>query len=141
MKFYPLALRKAFDPHQKLNFLSENFYVETCKGERKLFTHLSNWELLNLKPSDVLDLPDRLYQEHGVSTQFISKVMNEFTIQSTGKDELERELGLTKPCQYVLSNTRHYSWPKGAGESEVLHCEWHQMLMMCTRNSYCRIGF
>ncbi|KAK8120714.1 pyridoxal-dependent decarboxylase conserved domain protein [Apiospora kogelbergensis] len=114
LKFYPLALRKAFDPHQKLNFLSENFYVETCKGERKLFTHLSNWELLNLKPSDVLDLPDRLYQEHGVSTQFISKVMNEFTIQSTGKDELERELGLTKPCQYILSNTRHYSWPKGA---------------------------
>ncbi|KAK8069100.1 pyridoxal-dependent decarboxylase domain protein [Apiospora phragmitis] len=67
LKFDPLALRKAFDPNQKLNFLSEDFYVETCKGERKLFAHMSNWELLNLKPSDILDLPDGLYQEHGVS--------------------------------------------------------------------------
>ncbi|KAK6840601.1 pyridoxal-dependent decarboxylase conserved domain protein [Apiospora arundinis] len=114
MKFYPLALRKAFDPDQKLHFLADNFHVETCKGERKLFARLSNWELLNLKPSDILDLPDRLYQEYGISNKFISEVMNEFNIQSTGKDELERELGLTKPCQYMLSNTRHYSWPKGA---------------------------
>ncbi|KAK8085300.1 pyridoxal-dependent decarboxylase conserved domain protein [Apiospora hydei] len=114
LKFYPLALRKAFGPNQKLNFLSEEFYVGTCQGERKLFTHMSNWELLNLKPNDILDLPDRLYLEHGVSNKFLSEIMNEFTIQSTGKDELERELGLTKPCQYMLSTTRHYSWPKGA---------------------------
>ncbi|KAK7932402.1 pyridoxal-dependent decarboxylase conserved domain protein [Apiospora marii] len=114
LKFYPPALRKAFDPDQKLHFLSEEFHVETCKGERKLFARLSNWELLNLKPSDILDLPDRLYQEHGVSNAFLSEIMKKFTIQSTGKDELERELGLTKPCQYMLANTRHYSWPKGA---------------------------
>ncbi|KAK7992840.1 pyridoxal-dependent decarboxylase domain protein [Apiospora saccharicola] len=114
LKFYPPALRKAFDPGQKLHFLSEDFHVETCEGERKLFARLSNWELLNLKPSDILDLPDRLYQEHGVSNAFLSEMMKQFTIQSTGKDELERELGLTKPCQYMVANTRHYSWPKGA---------------------------
>lgn len=118
LKFYPPALRKAFDPGQKLHFLSEDFHDETCKGERKLFARLSNWELLNLKPSDILDLPDRLYQEHGVSNAFLSDIMKQFTIQSTGKYELERELGLTKPCQYMLANARHYSWPKGAGKPE-----------------------
>ncbi|KAJ0276533.1 hypothetical protein Brms1b_012259 [Colletotrichum noveboracense] len=114
LKFYPLSLRKAFDEGQKLDFLKDSFHVETCQGERKLFTHLSTWELLNLKPSDVLDLPDRLYQEHGISNKFLSDLMNDLTIQSTGKDDLEREFGIEKPGQYMLSNTRHYSWPKGA---------------------------
>ncbi|KAK1640741.1 pyridoxal-dependent decarboxylase domain protein [Colletotrichum phormii] len=117
LKFYPLSLRKAFGNGEALNFLSEAFKVETCKGETKLFTNLSTWDLLNLKPSDILDLPDRLYQEHGVSNAFLSDVMKKFTIQSTGKDELEREFGLDLPGQYMLSNTRHYSWPKGAAIS------------------------
>ncbi|KAJ3580316.1 hypothetical protein NPX13_g248 [Xylaria arbuscula] len=80
---------------------------------RKLFTELSTWELLNLKPSDILDLPDRLYQEHGISNDFMSEIMKKFTVQSTGKDALERAYEV-KPCQYMLANTRHYSWPKGA---------------------------
>ncbi|KAK1715386.1 hypothetical protein BDP67DRAFT_617791 [Colletotrichum lupini] len=117
LKFYPLSLRKAFGNGEALNFLSEAFKVETCKGETKLFTDLSTWDLLNLKPSDILDLPDRLYQEHGVSNAFLSYIMKKFTIQSTGKDELEREFGLELPGQYMLSNTRHYSWPKGAAIS------------------------
>ncbi|KAI0427025.1 pyridoxal-dependent decarboxylase domain-containing protein [Xylaria sp. FL1042] len=113
LKFYPLSLRKAFQEGQSLNFLSNRFYVETCQGVRKLFIELSTWELLNLRPSEILDLPDRLYQEHGISNAFLSGVMNKFTIQSTGKDVLEREFQ-TKPCQYMLATTRHYSWPKGA---------------------------
>ncbi|KAL0768837.1 hypothetical protein CaCOL14_008145 [Colletotrichum acutatum] len=117
LKFYPLSLRKAFGNGEALNFLSEAFKVETCKGETKLFADLSTWDLLNLKPSDILDLPDRLYQEYGVSNAFLSDVMKKFTIQSTGKDELEREFGLELPGQYMLSNTRHYSWPKGAAIS------------------------
>ncbi|TEA15040.1 Aspartate 1-decarboxylase [Colletotrichum sidae] len=114
LKFYPLSLQKAFQVDQSLNFLSDVFYVETCKGERKLFADLPTWDLLNLKPSDILDLPDRLYQEHGVSNDFLSDVMKNFTVQSTGKDVLEREFGLDSPGQYLLATTRHYSWPKGA---------------------------
>ncbi|KAI0161298.1 pyridoxal-dependent decarboxylase domain-containing protein [Xylariaceae sp. FL1272] len=97
----------------------ESMWVGKCledypsRGERKLFSSLSSWELLNLKPTDVLDLPDRLYQEHGISNSFLSEIMNKFTIQSTGKDCLEQEFKV-KPAQYMLANTRHYSWPKGA---------------------------
>ncbi|KAI0455119.1 pyridoxal-dependent decarboxylase domain-containing protein [Xylaria acuta] len=113
LKFYPLSLRRAFEKGEALEFLSYSFYAENCQGVRKLFSELSTWELLNLRPSVILDLPDRLYQEHGISNDFLSGVMNKFTIQSTGKDVLEREFNV-KPCQYMLATTRHYSWPKGA---------------------------
>ncbi|KAI1311839.1 pyridoxal-dependent decarboxylase domain-containing protein [Xylaria venustula] len=119
LKFYPLSLRKAFQKGQELEFLSDSFHVENCQGIRKLFSELSTWELLNLRPSDVLDLPDRLYQEHGISNSFLSDLMKKFTIQSTGKDVLEREFHV-KSCQYMLATTRHYSWPKGAGSDNVI---------------------
>jgi len=63
LKFYPLSLRKAFNDGEALDFLADSFYVENCQGTRKLFADMSTWELLNLKPSDILDLPDRLYEE------------------------------------------------------------------------------
>ncbi|GME63461.1 pyridoxal-dependent decarboxylase domain protein [Neofusicoccum parvum] len=42
-----------------------------------------------------------------------TRVLDEFGIQSRGKDALERDFGIEKPAQYMVSNTRHYSWPKG----------------------------
>jgi hypothetical protein len=45
--------------------------------------------------------------------------MEKFTIQSTGKDTLERAYTDGKPAQYMLANTRHYSWPKGAGKFSI----------------------
>lgn len=66
LKYYPLSLREAMKPEQPLEYISSKFFVETCVGEQKLFSELSSWELLNLKPNDILDIPDRLYQEHGM---------------------------------------------------------------------------
>lgn len=80
---------------------------------------LSTWELLNLKPKDVLDIPDRLAQEHRISPKFMEKVLLEYSIQQIGKDVLEREFDIKSP-QYFLSTTRHYSWPKGAGIATIV---------------------
>lgn len=52
----------------------------------------------------------------GISNAWLSGVMKKYTIQSTGKEDLEREYTNGKPAQYMLATTRHYSWPKGAGE-------------------------
>lgn len=100
-----------------LDYAASRFYIETCQGEQKLFSELTTWELLNLKQSIILDIPDRLYQELGISNDFLSGVMNEFSIQSTGKDVLEKAFQIDKPCQYMLATSRHYSWPKSGGES------------------------
>ncbi|KAE8153919.1 pyridoxal phosphate-dependent transferase [Aspergillus avenaceus] len=126
LKFYPLALCKAMkdvvtvDGVQKkgpLNFVANRFTVTTCKGEKKLFAELSTWELLNLKPKTVLDLPEELHKQFGISSKFVDDALQQFNIQSTGKDILEREFEIKKPMKYFLSNTRHYSWPKGGAIS------------------------
>ena len=115
LKFYPLSLHKAMQ--KELKFVSDVFEVETCAGDTKKFIDLDTWELLNLKPTTVLDLPDRLYKEHAISPKFLEGVMKLYTVQSTGKDRLEEEYGFSeKPCQYMLATSRHYSWPKGGGK-------------------------
>lgn len=125
LKFYPLALRKAMsetvvvDGSEKkgpLSFVADRFVVTTCKGERKLFTDMSTWELLNLRPKTVLDLPQELHEQFGISPKFVESALQDFNIQSTGKDALEREFEVKQPIKCFLSNTRHYSWPKGGGE-------------------------
>ncbi|KAF2702797.1 pyridoxal-dependent decarboxylase domain protein [Pleomassaria siparia CBS 279.74] len=112
LKFYPLSIRQALDG--PLSFIAGSFKIKTSQNFEKIFTKLTTWELLNLKPEAVLDIPDRLNNEYGISSKFLEDVLDTFGIQSRGKDSLEREFGITKPAQYIVSNTRHYSWPKGA---------------------------
>lgn len=116
MKFYPLSLRNAIKESAPLNFISSSFAVETCKGEKKLLRDLSLWESLNLKVTTVLEIPDRLSVEYNISTGFLQGVMEKYTIQSTGKGAIEQQYGIEKPILYFVSNTRHYSWPKGGGK-------------------------
>ncbi|KUJ19918.1 PLP-dependent transferase [Mollisia scopiformis] len=113
LKFYPFSIFKAMKPGGLLNFVSENFRIKTCKGEEKLFLQLDSWELSNLRPHDILDIPDRLGREYDISPTFMATVLSKYSIQETGKDVLTREFDLKDP-QYMLSTTRHYSWPKGA---------------------------
>ncbi|KAK9779600.1 hypothetical protein SCAR479_03666 [Seiridium cardinale] len=119
LKYYPLSLREAMKGDGPLSFLNSKFHIETCDGHQKLFSELEDWELLNLKPADILDIPDRLYQEHGISNTYLSDVMKKYSIQSTGKDSLEYQYTRGKPAQYMLATTRHYSWPKGAAVAGI----------------------
>jgi len=112
LKFYPLSIRMALDG--PLNFVAPTFKGRTSQNEEKLFVDMTAWELLNLKPETILDIPDRLNGEYGISSKFLEDVMNEFGIQSRGKESLEREFGMENQIQYMVANTRHYSWPKGA---------------------------
>lgn len=107
---------KDFGP---LAFISNTFAVETCVGASKLLRDLSKWELLNLKVTTVLEIPDRLTREYGISSTFLQHVMNQFGIQSVGLGALERQYDIDKPMQYMLANTRHYSWPKSGGRSSL----------------------
>ncbi|CAN8102060.1 unnamed protein product [Discula destructiva] len=112
LKFYPLSLRQAMEG--PLSDVAKTFRVTTVQGREDLFVNLSTWELLNLRMETILDLPDRLNRDYGISSKYMEKIVNEFGIQSRGKDVLEREFGIEKPAQCFLSSTKHYSWPKGA---------------------------
>ncbi|KAB8217597.1 pyridoxal-dependent decarboxylase domain protein [Aspergillus novoparasiticus] len=112
LKFYPLTLYKAMK-EGPLGFIANTFQVTTCVGEEKLFKDLGVWELLNLRPEEILGMGDALYKQFGISSKFLEEALTPFTIQTTGKDVLEREFRIRKPAKYFLAQTRHYSWPKG----------------------------
>ncbi|EIT74353.1 hypothetical protein AO1008_03931 [Aspergillus oryzae 100-8] len=111
LKFYPLTLYQAMK-EGPLGFIADTFQVTTCVGEEKLFKDLGVWELLNLRSDEILGMGDALYRQFGVTSKFLEEALRPFTIQTTGKDVLEREFRIQKPIKYFLAQTRHYSWPK-----------------------------
>ena len=102
-----------------LSFIATTFEIETCLGVTKLMKDLTKWELLNLKSKVILDIPEKLYCQYHISPGFLNTVMQDYGIQSTGKGTLEQEFGV-EPMKYLVSNTRHYSWPKAAGKTPSL---------------------
>jgi hypothetical protein len=103
-----------------LSFISKSFKLSTSQGEEKLLKDFSTWELLNITPDVVLDIPDRLYKQYSISAQFLTATMNDFIVQSIPKDDdkFTKRFGSENlnRMAYVVSATRHYSWPKAAGE-------------------------
>ncbi|KAJ3544388.1 hypothetical protein NM208_g272 [Fusarium decemcellulare] len=116
LKFYPLSLSLALTEEKgKLKYIAEKFYAPSCyHSSKKLFKDLDAWELLNLSPETVLDLPNELNKQFGITSKFLESALNDFNIQTMGREELERKCGVKKPTRYFVSKTRHYSWPKGA---------------------------
>ncbi|KAE8402126.1 pyridoxal phosphate-dependent transferase [Aspergillus pseudonomiae] len=118
LKFYPLALHQAIN-EENLQIIKGKFEVETCKDGKKRSATLETWDLLNLKPKTVLDLPNLLYEQYDISSDFLKDAFDPYNIQSSGlvpekTDEFYKSL---KPTKFILSKTRHYSWPKGLATS------------------------
>ncbi|KAK2748783.1 hypothetical protein FQN57_000364 [Myotisia sp. PD_48] len=135
LKFYPLALHRAI-VEGELNFISDELKVQTCIGEEKLFKDLTVWELLNLRPSTVLDLPQMLNEEFGISPKFVEECLKRYNIQSSGKDTLETHFEIDKPIQYMIGKARHYSWPKagavlGVGSDNIVGVEVDDGARIC----------
>ena len=114
LKFYPLSIVSAMKDDGPLAFAAASFKIQPCVGAEKLLKDLSTWELLNLKPTTILDIPERLYSQFHISPDFLDVVMKKYGIQSTSKTVLEKDFDIGG-IKYFVSNTRHYSWPKAAG--------------------------
>ncbi|KAJ7325911.1 PLP-dependent transferase [Mycena albidolilacea] len=118
LKYYPLALRSAIDEGM-LGFVSDGLKVTPAgpaDTQSKLLKDFSNWELLNIPAQEVLSLADRLHLEYGISSQFLQDALEPYLVQSAGKEKMFEKFGvdLNKPPQYLVSSTKHYSWPKSA---------------------------
>ncbi|KAI5836928.1 pyridoxal phosphate-dependent transferase [Morchella snyderi] len=129
LKFYPLSLRVATLEGQ-LKFLIDPgmqhrnpFEVTLCTGVKKLFKTCTTWELLNLTPDTVLDIPDQLYQQYGISQTFLQNALSQYLIRTLGKDYLEKKFGLVNPAKFYVGTTKHYSWLKaitGIGSENII---------------------
>ncbi|KAL8819057.1 MAG: hypothetical protein Q9191_007816, partial [Dirinaria sp. TL-2023a] len=118
LKFYPLSIRSAMKENGPLYFIADSFRVQPCGGSEKHFKDLTTWELLNLKPSTILDIPERLYSQYHIAPGFLDLVLKQYGVQSTSKTSLEKEFGVGE-IKYLVSNTRHYSWPKAAAVTGI----------------------
>ncbi|KAE9407609.1 PLP-dependent transferase [Gymnopus androsaceus JB14] len=108
-----MCIRNAVD-EGPFQFISDTFTVKTCQDEEKLFASLNTWELLNLKLSTILEIPQRLFKEYGISPVYFNKVMNGYSIQTVSTKALESKFQITAHPRYYVSSTKHYSWPKSA---------------------------
>ncbi|KAF4999003.1 hypothetical protein FGRMN_2802 [Fusarium graminum] len=114
LKFYPLSLSLALR-RGKLRFIANRFHATPCRRSsgKTLFKNLDGWDLLNLRPEVILDLPNELNKQFGITSKFLESALNEYNIQTIGRRILEEEFEVKNPIKYFVSKTRHYSWPKG----------------------------
>lgn len=118
MKFYPLSLRDAMKPGNPLDFIAGEFKIPLAsspEAPHSLFSDLSTWQLLNLTSQDILDIPERLQDEYGITPAYLDSVMNKFIVQTRGKEAVEKDWNIETTPRYFISSTKHYSWPKSAG--------------------------
>ena len=115
-----MAIRKG-----KLQFIGDRFYTSSCfhAPARTKFKDLQGWDLVNLPSEVILDLPDQLNKQFGITSKFLESALNEYNIQTIGRELLEKEFNISNPIKYFVSKTRHYSWPKGVGKSADICCE------------------
>jgi hypothetical protein len=119
LKFYPLSLRAAMDPGEDLAFVADTFTVTVDAKPPKVFSTLKPWELLNLPPETILDLPEQLERQCGVTEAYLASALKKWLVQEVGKDELIRKFNIKEP-HYLISATKHYSWPKAAGGRRLI---------------------
>jgi len=118
LKFYPLAVRTAIDEGM-LSFIGDTFEITPAGPDGtqpKLFKMLSDWELLNLPTKEILGITDRLHAEYGISAKFLEDALKPYLVQSAGKEKMMQKYNISpdKTPQYLISSTKHYSWPKSA---------------------------
>ncbi|CUA69803.1 Protein transport protein Sec61 subunit alpha [Halocynthia roretzi] [Rhizoctonia solani] len=117
-EFYHLSVACAMESGASLNVIRNEFTIELCNGETKLFSQATAWELLNLKPETVFDIPERLQNEYAISAGALSAALNPYLIQTCGKDVLKSKFNI-KPSKYFVGTTKHHSWPKGAAVTGI----------------------
>ncbi|KZT07470.1 PLP-dependent transferase [Laetiporus sulphureus 93-53] len=113
LKFYPLSLKCAIE-EGGLDFVGDAFTVTlTGTGQEEPFNTCTPWELLNLKPDEILGLADKLTKLYDISSEYIEDAVKPYLAQMKGKQWLERRFDVQSP-QYFVSLTKHYSINKAA---------------------------
>lgn len=74
--------------------------------------------MLNLEVQTILEIPTRLKVEYNITPDFLATIMHKYSVQTVGKQTIEQQYKIVPPKATVPS-TRHYSWPKAAGEHQM----------------------
>ncbi|KAI0325060.1 PLP-dependent transferase [Cubamyces sp. BRFM 1775] len=117
-KFYALSVHAAMTKGDRpLKFIADIFMVKgTCDkpDTPQLLRDLTPWQLLNLTSDVVLDIAGQLASQYGITPDFLGNALEPYLAQTTGKEKLMKMYGIKDELLYLVSSTRHYSWPKAA---------------------------
>jgi len=107
-----------------LGFIANTFRLQD--DDAKLFKDLTPWELLNIPPGVVLEIPDRLRKIYRITSQFLQTSLKKYLVQTVGKDskifeEFNTDETKLNEMVYFVSTTKHYSWPKAAGKRSLFN--------------------
>lgn len=102
------------EPGEPLSFISGTFDVNLCTGEPKNFFSCNTWELFNLTPTEIADIPGNLFKQYGITPTVLTEILAKYGIQNLGREKLDAHFKVDKPPVYVISTANHYSWPKSA---------------------------
>jgi hypothetical protein len=120
-----------------LQFIADTFRLRD--NDESLFKDLTSWQLLNIPPSVVLDIPDRLREKYHITSQFLQTSLKEYLIQTVGKDsnifqKFNTDETKLNEMVYFVSTAKHYSWPKAAGKrslfSDIGYSLYPQLLLV-----------
>ena len=116
MKFYPLSVHTAL-LRGPLQFIANDYSVVPAgSSEPQLFKDLDTWQLLNLPTKTILGIGDDLRRRYGITSEFLASALAPYLIQSRGKEGYLDAYKIKDAPQYLITSTKHYSWPKSAGE-------------------------
>jgi hypothetical protein len=114
-----------------LGIVKPAFKVETSQGPRKTFLELSTWELLNLKPLTLLEIPTRFNDEYSISSslKFLQDAVKSTSSSLEGtRDSIKGTASSRAGSSSVLQSTIHGPRVWGGGKS----------LLSISALTYCR---
>lgn len=114
LKFYPVSLSYAIRNNEIVQPL-ETMLIQLPNGQKKTIGELSDWDLLNIQVDEILSIPQRVEEEFGIPIDTFSGIMNLYSIQNIGFDELKKYMKAEIKSPVVMAPSHmHYSWPKSA---------------------------
>ncbi|MCD9195140.1 pyridoxal phosphate-dependent decarboxylase family protein [Streptomyces albireticuli] len=113
LTYHPVAVAEAIRREAGLA-AARDMTVPLPDGTERPLLELTPWQLVNLRPNTVLDLPTRLRNAYRLTDDQLNLV-DRYTIQHLGYDSFRRFLkDEVEPGVILASATMHYSWPKAA---------------------------
>jgi glutamate/tyrosine decarboxylase-like PLP-dependent enzyme len=115
LRFYPLAIQHVLATEQAFAGAAQ-FQIRRPDGTLTCMADLSVWELLNLDPDEVLNVPARLEKEGGIGVATFGKAVDAFSLQTVGLLKFNRLFpgALDRDPVVLVAGSKHYSHPKAA---------------------------
>lgn len=117
LKYLPLAFQRALKAKRLENAAS--IKVNTCDGQELELVNLDDWQLLNIRSDDALDLTERIMKSYDIKPADVTEAIKPYLLQNLGFVGMASKMvwsndPLFAQPVFTVPGTKHYSFPKAA---------------------------